>query len=180
MSISSITKQPGRCGGDACIRDTRIPVWSLVEAGWLGSSAADLLESFPSLTPADLQAAQHYYQQSLLEIERNIWENQAVMEESDGDRRLALIVRGWNLGLTDEEVGATFEPAVSTAAMQEMRRDYSARKEAFDALLDRISELQPRVPVPWPAKFTSFDAALFELLPSELREGMDVNGTAVR
>jgi hypothetical protein len=32
MSIVTdhITKSPGICGGDACIRGTRIPVWTLV------------------------------------------------------------------------------------------------------------------------------------------------------
>lgn len=30
-TASWISKKPGRCGGDACVRETRIPVWGLVE-----------------------------------------------------------------------------------------------------------------------------------------------------
>jgi len=33
---SGIEKTPGLCGGDACIRQTRIPVWVLVNACGLG------------------------------------------------------------------------------------------------------------------------------------------------
>ena len=55
-NASWISKRPDRCGGDACVREMRIPVWSLVEARRLGMSEADLLEAYPSLTPADLLA----------------------------------------------------------------------------------------------------------------------------
>ena len=41
---SGIQKTPGVCGGDACIRQTRISVWVLVNARRLGISEADLLE----------------------------------------------------------------------------------------------------------------------------------------
>ncbi len=30
VAASWISKQPNRCGGDACVRDTRITVWGLV------------------------------------------------------------------------------------------------------------------------------------------------------
>ncbi len=33
---SGIQKTPGVCGGDACIRETRIPVWVLVNPCGLG------------------------------------------------------------------------------------------------------------------------------------------------
>lgn len=50
---SWIQKTPGICGGDACIRKTRIPVWTLVAARRLGASDADLLHYFvtPLTTP---------------------------------------------------------------------------------------------------------------------------------
>ena len=150
-TASWISKKPDRCGGDACVRDTRIPVWSLVEARRLGASEVDLLESYPSLANADLEAAWEYQRLNGLEIERNIRENQAVMEEQGGDRRLALIVRGWQLGLTDEDIRAAFSPPLSVAEGQAARSDYQMRQKVFDALL--------------PA-----------LLPEELREGLDANG----
>lgn len=38
-----ITKTPGVCGGDACFRGHRIPVWTVVNYRRLGGSEADLL-----------------------------------------------------------------------------------------------------------------------------------------
>ena len=40
---SGIQKTPGVCGGDACIRQTRIPVWVLVNARRLCISEAEHL-----------------------------------------------------------------------------------------------------------------------------------------
>lgn len=70
-----ITKDPTRCGGDACIRGTRIPVWVLVNYRRLGGSDADLLRDYPSLTPADLEAAWEYAANAE-EIDRVIRENE--------------------------------------------------------------------------------------------------------
>jgi uncharacterized protein (DUF433 family) len=53
-----ITKTPGVCGGTACIANSRIPVWSLIEARTLGYSEADLLTSY--LTATDLTQAWIY------------------------------------------------------------------------------------------------------------------------
>ena len=55
-----ITKTPGVCGGDACIAQTRIPVWLLVEYRRLGISEAQLLEDYPHLSAADLVNAWAY------------------------------------------------------------------------------------------------------------------------
>ena len=46
--LSGIQNTPGVCGGDACIRQTRIPVWVLVNARGLGISEAELLEDYPT------------------------------------------------------------------------------------------------------------------------------------
>src|SRR6266487_3872323 len=54
---SWIQKTPGVCGGDACIRNTRITVWGLVERRNLGASDAEMLDSIPGLTREDLEAA---------------------------------------------------------------------------------------------------------------------------
>jgi len=71
-----ISKEPDRCGGDACIRDTRIPVWVLVNYRRLGDSDTDLLRDYPSLTPADLEAACGYAAANAAEIECAIRANE--------------------------------------------------------------------------------------------------------
>jgi uncharacterized protein (DUF433 family) len=76
MTASWISKKPDRCGGDACIRETRIPVWVLVNYRRLGASDADVLRPYPGLTPADLEAAWEYAAANLAEIDRAIRENE--------------------------------------------------------------------------------------------------------
>src|SRR5437773_5576602 len=71
-----ISKDRGRCGGDACIRDSRIPVWVLVNYRRLGGSEADLRRDYPSLTPADLEAAWEYAAANAEEIDRAIREQE--------------------------------------------------------------------------------------------------------
>lgn len=56
-----IRSTPGVMGGDACIRKTRIPVWTLIDYKRMGLSDAQLLEAFPILNIADLAAAWDYY-----------------------------------------------------------------------------------------------------------------------
>ena len=69
---SWIEKTPGVCGGDACIRRTRITVRLLVEYRKGGLTDRQLLEAYPSLTPADLAAAWEYYGRNTGEIEEAI------------------------------------------------------------------------------------------------------------
>jgi uncharacterized protein (DUF433 family) len=57
---AAIQKTPGVIGGDACIRDTRIAVWMLVELRRLGLTDAELLADYPTLTQRDLDAAWLY------------------------------------------------------------------------------------------------------------------------
>ena len=72
---SWIQKTPGVIGGDACIRNTRIAVWMLVEGRHVGMSDARLLEAHPSLTQADLDIAWDYYARQGAEIDQAIEEN---------------------------------------------------------------------------------------------------------
>ena len=51
----------GVLGGDACIRDTRIPVWTLVAFKASGMSNREILDEYPGLDDADLVAAWDYY-----------------------------------------------------------------------------------------------------------------------
>jgi uncharacterized protein (DUF433 family) len=70
---SWIQKTPDICGGDACIRNTRVPVWSLVAARRRGISDAELLHYFVTpLSSADIQLAFTYYEQHPQEIEEEI------------------------------------------------------------------------------------------------------------
>jgi uncharacterized protein (DUF433 family) len=71
-----IRKTRGVCGGDACIRNTRIPVWLL--EGWRrrGVGDADILAQYPGLTPLDLVAAWEYAAANAAEIEKAIGENE--------------------------------------------------------------------------------------------------------
>jgi uncharacterized protein (DUF433 family) len=67
-----IHKTSGVMGGEACIRDTRIPVWLLVSYSRLGLSEAKLLENYPSLTAIDLVNAWSYHSANPDEIDRAI------------------------------------------------------------------------------------------------------------
>jgi uncharacterized protein (DUF433 family) len=56
-----ITHRPHPDGVEACVRDTNINVWGLVEWRRLGRSDADILRSVRGLTADDLDAAWDYY-----------------------------------------------------------------------------------------------------------------------
>jgi uncharacterized protein (DUF433 family) len=76
-TASWISKQPDRCGGDACVRDSRITVWGLVAYRRLGASDAEILRAVQGLTSADLEAAWEYAAAHEEEIDRAICENEA-------------------------------------------------------------------------------------------------------
>lgn len=67
-----IQKTSGVCGGNARIRDTRIPVWTLVSFRLQGASQEELLSNYPGLNQQDLEAAWLYYAQYPEEIDRII------------------------------------------------------------------------------------------------------------
>ena len=69
---SFIQKTPGVCGGNARIRNTRIPIWTLVSFRQLGAPDSELLESYPSLTQDDLDLAWSYYSENKEEIDQKI------------------------------------------------------------------------------------------------------------
>ena len=73
---SLISKTANVCGGSACIRSTRIPVWSLVLWRRQGVSDVRLLEMFPTLSQADLDHAWAYDASHREEIDRDIQENE--------------------------------------------------------------------------------------------------------
>lgn len=71
-----IKKTPGVCGGDACVGNTRIPVWSLVCDRHLGANDGRILQDFPHLTAADLVNAWAYADAYPEEIETAIRDNE--------------------------------------------------------------------------------------------------------
>jgi len=76
-AFPGIDSSPDVCGGEPCIVRTRIPVWVLVQARYLGISEADLLRSYPTLRAEDLTNAWAYSRAHHDEIERQIRENEA-------------------------------------------------------------------------------------------------------
>jgi uncharacterized protein (DUF433 family) len=69
LKPNAIQQTAGICGGHACIRNTRIPVWVLVSFQQQGANDTELLQNYPSLTPEDLTAAWDYYKQYRSEID---------------------------------------------------------------------------------------------------------------
>jgi uncharacterized protein (DUF433 family) len=65
----AIQSTPGVCGGYARIRNTRIPVWTLVSFRQQGADEAELLRNYPTLTPLDLDAAWLYYANHQQEVD---------------------------------------------------------------------------------------------------------------
>jgi uncharacterized protein (DUF433 family) len=76
-TTSWVQKTPGVCGGRACIRNTRITVWGLVNSRRLGLAGEQILENIVGLTPEDLGAAWDYYREHPAEIEEDIRANEA-------------------------------------------------------------------------------------------------------
>jgi uncharacterized protein (DUF433 family) len=67
-----INKTADLMGGEACIRDTRIPVWLLVSYLRMGVSEAKILDNYPTLTATDLVNAWSYASANPDEIDRAI------------------------------------------------------------------------------------------------------------
>jgi uncharacterized protein (DUF433 family) len=74
---SWVQKTSGVCGGRACVRNTRITVWGLVNSRRLGLVDQQILDNIVGLTPEDLQAAWTYYRENAAEIDEDIRENEA-------------------------------------------------------------------------------------------------------
>ncbi len=64
-------------GGEARIVRTRIPVWVLVQARRLGTTNAELLQSYPTLRDEDLENAWVYARMHREEIDQQILQNES-------------------------------------------------------------------------------------------------------
>ena len=67
-----IESNPKVAGGAACIVRTRIPVWTLEQARRFGTSEADLLRDYPTLTAQDLANSWAYVRSHREEIKCQI------------------------------------------------------------------------------------------------------------
>ncbi len=74
--MRGIEKTENVCGGDACIANTRVPVWALEQSRRLGFTDDALLENYPTLKRGDLDAAWAYVQAHDVEIDAAIRENE--------------------------------------------------------------------------------------------------------
>lgn len=79
--FSGIESTPGVCGGSACIRGTRIPIWGLEADRRLGADEAWLLRNYPALTKQDLENAWNYVKAHKEEIDRLIRLNEEAEPE---------------------------------------------------------------------------------------------------
>ncbi len=77
-AFPGIESSPDVCGGEPCIVRTRIPVWLLVQAKRLGSSEAELLQSYPTLRAEDLANAWAYARAHQEEIDSQIIANETI------------------------------------------------------------------------------------------------------
>jgi uncharacterized protein (DUF433 family) len=70
-----IRKTPGLAGGSACIRNTRIAVWTLISLMNQGADDQELLRNFPGLNLRDLEVSRSYYANLKEEIDTEIESN---------------------------------------------------------------------------------------------------------
>lgn len=132
-TLSFIEKTPGVCGGDARVRNTRIPVWLLVVARKAGGTDDALLEDYPTLAAADLDAVWDYYRENTLEIEQTIWKADIAANVPDGSPPPAwVLVAGLRTGLSAEEVRNEFDPPVSADALDNAWREYRTDPAVID------------------------------------------------
>ena len=75
MQITEIIqKSSGVCGGHARIRDTRIPVWTLISLRQQGATEQEILHNYSRITLEDLTAVWGYYYNHKTEIDNTISE----------------------------------------------------------------------------------------------------------
>jgi uncharacterized protein (DUF433 family) len=129
----AVTRTPGVCGGDACIRGTRIMVWLLVLARRSGRSDAEQLNDYPTLSLADLDAAWDYYRRNPVEIERSIWQNTTAADHPPGKPvPPGDLIQARLLGLADEEIRSAYEPPIEQEELDEAWEAYRRDPRAVD------------------------------------------------
>jgi uncharacterized protein (DUF433 family) len=76
-----ITKTIGVMGGDACLANTRLPVWLFVSLRHQGSTDAELLEAYPQLNAIDLVNVWAYADAHAEEIAIALQEQEDAMQD---------------------------------------------------------------------------------------------------
>ena len=127
VELPSIQKTPNVCGGQARIRNTRIPVWLLVLNRKCGQPDTRVLSNYPTLTQGDLDAAWDYYRDHPVEIEQSIWLNDITGNVPDGvPPAAAVIVAGRLLGLDTSSICDAFEPPLAPERVSAAWAEYRA------------------------------------------------------
>lgn len=85
-----ITKEPGVCGGNASLDNTRVRVNNVVWLHQRGNSPEQILTHYPDLTLAQVHAALVYYYDHLEEIEAELAEDEGWEEEHERYKAEAL------------------------------------------------------------------------------------------
>jgi uncharacterized protein (DUF433 family) len=84
-----------------------------------------LLEYYPHLTAADLEAAWDYYQHNANEIERAIWYNDAAGNVPEGLTPPAwVVVSALQMGIPENEICDAFDPPLAPQAITEAWAEY--------------------------------------------------------
>lgn len=128
-----ITRTPAVCGGDACVRGTRIMVWLLVLLRRRGRPDDALLSDYPTLTAADLDAAWAYYREHPAEIEQAIWVNTVAANHPPNTPVAAgPLVHARLLGLSDDAIRDAFDPPLAQAVLDQAWEQYRRDPAAID------------------------------------------------
>jgi uncharacterized protein (DUF433 family) len=128
-----ITRTPGVCGGDACVRGTRIMVWLLVLLRRRGQPDAALLRDYPTLSTEDLDAAWDYYRLHPGEVEQALWVNIVAANHLPGAPVPAgALVQARLLGLSDDAIRAAFAPPLNQAELDQAWEQYRRDPAAID------------------------------------------------
>ncbi len=69
MAYSRITADPDRMGGAPCLRDTRIPVATVVAMVADGMSETEIIAAHPDLVAEDIREALHFAAEAVRERE---------------------------------------------------------------------------------------------------------------
>jgi uncharacterized protein (DUF433 family) len=113
-----------------------------VEERQLGLSDEQIRTTFEApLTQADLDAAWEYYEGNRHEIAQNLWENTVCMIEHAGNVPAWLLVRGRQLGFTDEQIREAFYPPLAQAVLDATWTEYEQNPEPIEqAIRDRAED----------------------------------------
>jgi len=82
LKSRAIQRTMGVCGGHARIRNTRIPVWTIISLQKQGANIPEILQNFPSLSADDLRNIAAYYSDHQAEIDQAIASHQYEQEEA--------------------------------------------------------------------------------------------------